>query len=97
MKNEPPVIRWKSFENEPPPQKVGTRILVWCRAAESQAGIVEMMYMESRRIRKPGEHRKYYWGLVVEHPWQNACMGPEYWTETIEPPLTILVEEACTF
>jgi hypothetical protein len=72
-------MTWQPFNTAPKIR--GTRILAWCNAAESEPGIIEMIYRES--VNSKTKEVIGYWDSVIDHPWKNACLNPKYWTESL--------------
>lgn len=64
---------WRDMSSAP--KEEGRRILAWCKAAESDHGVVELIWTGTG------------WGLVVDHPWPNACLNPRYWRNSPAAPL----------
>lgn len=64
---------WRDMSSAP--KEEGRRILAWCKAAESDHGIVELIWTGTG------------WRLVVDHPWPNACLNPRYWRNSPAAPL----------
>lgn len=73
MNEDPENDGWLPIEDAP---KDGTKILVWCDAAESLPGIVEMYWCRHKR----------WFEYVVSHPFPNVCPRPTRYRPTFKAP-----------
>lgn len=71
-------LRWPCTAHPAPietaPKVEGTRILAFCKAAESAHGWAELVF------------RNGSWQSVIDHPYTNACLLPSHWMHAPRAP-----------
>lgn len=69
------------------PMVEGTRLLAWCRAAESPDGWAEVICVRSdQRYIDEGDPEVHY-QFVIDHPWANADPG---FSHFVYPPPRVI-------